>query len=263
VEGNRKHIKNRVAFLEAKVPRYVPFVGIAALILIWELVCRLGLVAPLYLPAPTSIVAAGWELFTVGNFIQDIGASLYRIVLGYALGACVGIIIGLLLGFSRWAEALGSPIIYSLYPIPKIALLPLIVLWLGIGELPKVTIIALGVFFPVVINTFSGVKNVDPTLVKAAVSFGSNHYNVIKKVLLPGSLPVIFAGLRLAAGTSLLLLVASEMIAAGHGIGSKVLHYGNLMLTTKLMVGIAVLSLLGLLFNRSLQWLENKLLPWK
>ena len=263
MSSNRKYIVNRVAFLETKVPRYVPFAGIIVLIALWELICRLGWVSPLYLPAPTSIVAAGWELFTVGNFMQDIGASMYRIVLGYALGASVGIMIGLVLGFSRWADAIGSPIIYSLYPIPKIALLPLIVLWLGIGELPKVTIIALGVFFPVVINTFSGVKNVDPTLVKAAVSFGSNHYNVIRKVLLPGALPVIFAGLKLASGTSLLLLVASEMIAAGHGIGSKVLHYGNLMLTTKLMVGIVVLSLLGLIFNRTLQWLEGKLLPWK
>jgi len=126
-----------------------------------------------------------------------------------------------------------------------------------------VAIIALGVFFPVVINTFSGVKNVDPMLIKAAVTFGSNRLNIIRKVLLPGSLPMIFAGLKLAAGTSLLLLVAAEMIAAKEGIGAMVLHYGNLMITTKLMVGVVVLSLLGLLFNRLLQWAESKLLPWK
>ncbi|MED4599775.1 ABC transporter permease [Paenibacillus validus] len=259
----RKHIKNRVAFLEQKVPGYASVAGIAALLIIWEIVCRLEWVSPLFLPSPTGIVAAGWELLTQGDLLQNTGASLYRIVLGYLLGASIGIVIGLLLGFSRWAEAMGTPILFSLYPIPKIALLPLIVLWLGIGELPKVTIIALGVFFPVVINTFSGVKNVDPILIKAAVSFGSNHMNVIRKVILPGALPVIFAGLKLAAGTSLLLLVAAEMIAAKQGIGSMILHYGNLMITTKLMVGVVVLSLLGLLFNRSLQWLENKLLPWK
>ncbi|GGG26069.1 ABC transporter permease [Paenibacillus abyssi] len=259
----KKYIKNRVAFLDLKVPGYAPVIGIAGLLLLWEIVCRLGWVAPLYLPAPTAILAAGWEMLTKGELLQNLGASLYRIVLGYLLGASVGIIVGLLLGFSRWADAIGSPILYSLYPIPKIALLPLIVLWLGIGELPKVTIIALGVFFPVVINTFSGVKNVDSVLIKAAVSFGSNHFNVIRKVILPGALPVIFAGLKLAAGTSLLLLVAAEMIAAQHGIGSMILHYGNLMITTKLMVGILVLSMLGLLLNRGLQWLENKLLPWK
>jgi NitT/TauT family transport system permease protein len=263
VESSRKYITNRVAFLEQKVPRYVSFLGIAALLVIWEVICRLGLVEPLFLPAPTAILAAGWELLTQGDLLANTGASLYRIVLGYLLGASIGIIVGLLLGFSRWADAMGSPILYSLYPIPKLALLPLFILWLGIGELPKVTMIGLGVFFPVAINTFSGVKNVDPILIKAAVSFGSNHMNVIRKVILPGALPIIFAGLKLAAGTSLLLLVAAEMIAAKQGIGAMILHYGNLMITTKLMVGIVVLSLLGLLFNRALQWLENRLLPWK
>jgi NitT/TauT family transport system permease protein len=259
----KKQIKNRVAFLEQKVPGYASIIGVAGLLLIWEIICRLKWVSPAYLPSPTAIITAGWEMLTTGDLLLNMGASLSRILIGYLLGASIGIVIGLLLGFSRWAEAMGSPILYSLYPIPKIALLPLIMLWLGIGELPKVTIIALGVFFPVVINTFSGVKNVDPVLIKAAVSFGSSHLNVIRKVILPGALPVIFAGLKLAAGTSLLLLVAAEMIAAKQGIGSMVLHYGNLMLTTKLMVGIVVLSMLGLILNRVLQWLENKLLPWK
>ncbi|GIP39834.1 ABC transporter permease [Paenibacillus sp. J31TS4] len=262
-EPSKKYIKNKVAFLETKVPGYASLLGIAVILLLWELICRLEWVSPLFLPAPTAILTTGWEMITQGDLLQNVGASLYRIVLGFLLGASVGIAIGLALGFSRWAEAIGSPIVYSLYTIPKIALLPLIVLWLGIGELPKITIIALGVFFPVVINTYSGVKNVDAILIKAAVSFGASHMSVIRKVILPGALPVIFAGLKLAAGTSLLLLVAAEMIAAKQGIGSMVLHYGNLMLTTKLMVGVVVLSLLGLLFNRGLQWLENRLLPWK
>lgn len=260
---NRKHIVNKVAFLETKVPAYTPFVGVAVLLIVWEFVCRMGWVDPLFLPAPTSILIALWDLLTEGNLIRDIGASLYRIILGFLLGASVGIIIGLGIGFSRWTDALATPIVNLLYPIPKLALLPLIMLWLGIGELPKIVIIALGVFFPVVINTSSGVKNVDPNLVKAAVTFGSNHVNVIRKVLLPGSLPVIFAGLKLAAGTSLLLLVAAEMIAASEGVGAMVLHYGNLMLTDKLMAGVVVLSLLGLTFNRLLQWLENRLIPWR
>ncbi|SDJ73238.1 ABC transporter permease [Paenibacillus naphthalenovorans] len=106
-------------------------------------------------------------------------------------------------------------------------------------------------------------KNVDPILIKAAVTFGSNHLSVIRKVTLPASLPTIFAGLKLAAGNSLLLLVAAEMIAADKGIGSMILHYGNLMMTTNLMVGVLLLSLLGLVFNRSLERLERKLLPWK
>ena len=113
------------------------------------------------------------------------------------------------------------------------------------------------------INTYSGVKNIDPLLVKVAVSYRTSRINIIRKVILPAALPVIFAGLKLAAGTSLLLLVAAEMIAAKEGIGAMVLHYGDLMLTTKLMVGVLVLSLLGLIFNRALEWLERILIPWK
>lgn len=256
-------ITNRVAFLETKIPSYAAVLGITVLLVLWEIICRLNIVPPLFLPAPTAILAAGWEMLVSGELYEDLIASLYRIGGGYVIGASVGILFGLILGFSRWTDAILTPIVYSIYPIPKIALLPLIILWLGIGEMPKIAIIALGVFFPVVINTFSGVKNVDPMLIKAAVTFGSNHFNVIRKVILPASLPMIFAGLKLSAGTSLLLLVSAEMIAAQQGIGSMVLHYGNLMITTKLMVGVLVLSLLGLTFNRVLQWLERKLVPWK
>jgi len=263
MEESRRVIKNRVAFLEQKVPKYAAVLGITVLLLLWELVCRLNIVPPLFLPAPTAILQAGWEMITSGELHQNLLASLYRIGGGYFIGAALGIIIGLILGFSKWADAIFTPVVYSIYPIPKIALLPLIILWFGIGEMPKVAIIALGVFFPVVINTFSGVKSVDPILIKAAVTFGSNHFNVIRKVILPGALPTIFAGLKLSAGTSLLLLVSAEMIAAEKGIGAMVLHYGNLMITTKLMVGVLLLSLLGLIFNRALQWLERKLIPWK
>lgn len=256
-------IKNKVAFLDRKIPPYASVLGITVLLLLWETICRMNLVPPLFLPAPTAILSDGWELMASGELMKHITASLSRIVGGYAIGATVGIIIGLILGFSRWADAIFTPVVYSIYPIPKIALLPLIILWLGIGEMPKVAIIALGVFFPVLINTFSGVKSVDQTLIKAAVTFGSSHFNVIRKVILPGALPTIFAGLKLSAGTALLLLVSAEMIAAQYGIGAMVLHYGNLMITTKLMFGVMILSLLGLLFNRGLHWLENKLIPWK
>ncbi|MDF2962440.1 MAG: transporter permease [Paenibacillus sp.] len=263
VLSKRHTIRNRVSFLEQRIPGYASITGIIGILVLWEVICRLELVPPLFLPAPSLILAAGWEMLASGELHENILASLYRIAVGYAIGAGCGIVFGLILGFTRWVDAILSPIVYSIYPIPKIALLPLIILWLGIGETPKFSMIALGVFFPVVINTFSGVKNVDPIWIKAAVTFGSSHLNVIRKVILPGALPMIFAGLKLAAGTSLLLLVSAEMIAAQQGIGSMILHYGNLMITTKLMVGVLILSLLGLLFNRGLQWLERKLLPWK
>ncbi len=137
------------------------------------------------------------------------------------------------------------------------------ILWLGIGELSKVTIIALGVFFPVAMNTHSGVKNVDPLLIKVAISFNSDWWKTMKSVVLPSALPMIFTGLRLAAGTSLLLLVSAEMIAEQEGIGALILHYGDLMITDRLMAGIIVLSAVGLFFNFALQYMERKVIPWK
>lgn len=259
----QREVINRLASIEKKVSKWVSIATVLFLFIIWELVSRSGFVSELFLPAPTSILLTGWEMLVSGELIMNGEASLIRIIIGFLIGSTAGIFLGLILGFSKLADAMGNPVIYALYPIPKLALLPLIVLWLGIGELSKVLIIALGVFFPVVINTYSGVKNLDPLLVKVAVSFKTTKFNIIRKVILPGAMPVIFAGLKLAAGTALLLLVAAEMIAAKEGIGAMILHYGDLMLTTKLMVGILTLSLMGIILNHFLQWVERRVIPWK
>jgi len=171
--------------------------------------------------------------------------------------------VGVLVGFFSLAEALGQPLIAATFPIPKIALLPLLILWLGIGEMSKVTVIALGVFFPMAINTATGVREADPLLLRAAVAFGAKRWSVIRKVIVPSALPMVFAGLKLGAGTALLLLVAAEMIGADSGIGFLVLQAGNLMETTKLMVGIVILSLLGVLSHWGLTRLERAVIPWR
>jgi hypothetical protein len=121
-----------------------------------------------------------------------------------------GVLVGILIGFFSIPEAIGNPLIAATFPIPKIAILPLLILWLGIGEPPKVAVIALGVFFPMVINVYTGVKNVDPILIKAAISLGSNRWRIIRKVILPGILPMIFAGMKLGIGIALLLVVAAD-----------------------------------------------------
>ena len=259
----RRAVANRLAFLEQPQPAWVTPAAVTLLLVFWELFCLSGLVSPLYLPSPTAIITSGFEMLQSGELLVNARASLYRIAAGFAIGSAAGVVIGLATGFSRLADAVGTPMIYALYPVPKISLLPLIILWLGIGEISKVTIISLGVFFPVVINTYSGVRNVDPLLIKAAISFRASRISLIRKVIMPAALPLIFAGLKLAAGTSLLLLAAAEMIAAKEGLGAMILHYGDLMLTTKLMVGVFTLSILGIIFNHSLNWLEKRIIPWR
>ena len=244
-------------------PNWVSVASILCLIAIWELICQSGVVSSLFLPAPSAIINALLEMIADGEIGVSLAASLYRILAGFFVGSLIGLAVGLVTGTSALMDKIGTPIVNAIYPIPKIALLPLFILWLGIGELSKVTIIALGVFFPVAMNTYSGVKNVDTLLLKVAASFNASWWMTMKSVVLPNALPMIFAGLRLAAGTSLLLLVAAEMIAAQVGIGALILHYGDLMITDKLMAGVIVLSLLGLIFNLILQFVERKAIPWK
>jgi NitT/TauT family transport system permease protein len=230
---------------------------------IWETVGRLSLVSPLFLPPPSDILVEGWELLRSGQLAWHVGVSLLRISSGFLLAALLGTLTGILLGSSRLAEAVGNPILAAAFPIPKIAILPLLILWLGIGEAPKIAVIGLGVFFPLAINVYTGVKNVDPLLVRAALSLGAGRLDLIRKVVWPAILPLVFAGLKLGLGLALLLVVAAEMIAADAGIGFLILTAADLMQTKRLMVGMITLSGLGLSFNWLFQRLERRCLPWK
>ena len=163
---------------------WVSALSVIVLLIIWELICRAGIVSPLFLPSPTGILSALADMVAGGEIAASLAASMYRIILGFVLGSVIGLAVGLFTGTSALIDRIGSPIVNALYPIPKIALLPLFILWLGIGELSKVTIIALGVFFPVAMNTYSGVKNVDPLLIKVAVSFNATRWMTLKKVVL-------------------------------------------------------------------------------
>ena len=260
---NKYKVVSRMTSWQKSYPNWVSIVSILCLLAIWELICQSGVVSSLFLPAPTAIISALMQMIADGEIGVSLAASLYRILAGFFIGSLIGLAVGLVTGTSALMDKIGTPIVNAIYPIPKIALLPLFILWLGIGELSKVTIIALGVFFPVAMNTYSGVKNVDTLLLKVAASFNASWRMTMKSVVLPNALPMIFAGLRLAAGTSLLLLVAAEMIAAQVGIGALILHYGDLMITDRLMAGVIVLSLLGLVFNLILQFVERKAIPWK
>ena len=259
---NEYKITDKMHSWQKTYPVWVSALSVIVLLIIWELICRAGIVSPLFLPSPPGILSALAAMVAGGEIAASLAASMYRILLGFVLGSVICLAVGLFTGTSALIDRFCSPFVNSLYPIPKIALLPLFILWLGIGELSKVTIIALGVFFPVAMNTYSGVKNVDPLLIKVAVSFTATRRLTIKKVVLPAALPMIFAGLRLAAGTSLLLLVAADMIAAQEGIDALILHYGDLKITARLKAGVIVLSLLGLVFNLLLQWAENRAIPW-
>jgi ABC-type nitrate/sulfonate/bicarbonate transport system permease component len=247
-------------------PRRIPNAGwLSFLVLVglWELACRAGLVSPFTLPAPSRVLAALLEMAGSGELARHLGASLARLGLGWALGATLGVAVGLAIGISSLARSIGLPLVSALFPVPKIALLPLLILWLGIGEASKVATIALGTFFPTVIATASGVDQIPKSLVRMAQSFDLAPRAIVVRVILPGALPGILAGARISASIGLVLLIAAEMIGAEHGIGALVLQAGHLMRSDRLLAGVVLLSVLGLAIGAAIGALERRLLAWR
>ena len=240
-----------------------PLLAFIIVILLWEYAVRFGWLNPLFLPAPSAIVDALWALTRSGQIWLHIAPSLERILFGWAIGTVFGIAAGVAMGIWSLSRSVGLAFVSALFPIPKVALLPLLILWLGIGESSKIATIALGVFFPTVIAVYSGIDGVPRNLIAMAQSFGVPWRAILWKVVLPGALPNIISGFRITSSTALILLVSAEMIGAQYGIGAFVLQAGNMMLTDQLLAGVTLLSILGLLISAGLSRLETWLLRWR
>ncbi|MGO8914781.1 MAG: ABC transporter permease [Stellaceae bacterium] len=249
-------------FLPAPRPLY-SWLTFPVLLALWQAAISLGWISPVFLPSPADIAAALGRLIVSGELWRNLSVSLLRIGLGWIIGSALGLVIGLAMGLSSISRAVGMPLVSALYPIPKIALLPLLILWLGIGEAPKVATIAAGVFFPAVIATFSGVDAVPRTLIRMGQSFDLPLRAIVWKIILPAALPSILAGCRISVSTALLLVVSAEMIGAEFGLGAFLLTEGNLSQPDELMAGVVVVSLLGLGFGALIGLAEKAFLAWR
>jgi NitT/TauT family transport system permease protein len=253
----------RGAGFTPKAGKYSGWISLLLVIGLWQLAGSAGWINPLFLPAPSAIAVAIYRLAVSGALWQHLSYSIMRIGTGWILGTVAGVIVGFAIGLSSLARGVGITFISALFPIPKIALLPLLILWLGIGEEPKIATIALGVFFSTAISVYSGVDNVPRNLIRMAQSFNVPFHAIVIRVIWPGALPSILAGFRITASVALLLVVSAEMIGAEYGIGAFVLQAGNLMQTDQLLAGVAILSLFGLAVGRLINWLETRLLHWR
>jgi ABC-type nitrate/sulfonate/bicarbonate transport system permease component len=236
---------------------------LVVLVLLWQAAASAGLLGTLFLPPPISIGRALWSLTISGVLWQNLSVSLLRLGVGWIVGTVLGVAMGLGVGLFSALRSPISAVVAALFPIPKIALVPLFIIWFGIGEGSKIVTISAGVFFPTVIATAGGVDNVARGLIRMGQSFGLSHAAIIRKIVLPAALPAILSGFRVTASIAIVLLVAAEMIGADRGIGAFVLQAGNLYDTDNLMAGIVVLSLLGLLVAGVIGWLERLLLAWR
>ncbi len=243
--------------------RYSGWIALLVVLGLWQLAGAVSLVNPLFLPTPLAICRAIYQLAITGVLWHHVSWSLMRIGAGWVLGTVAGVAVGFAIGLFTIARSVGITFISALFPIPKIALLPLLILWLGIGEEPKVATIALGVFFSTAISVYSGVDAVPRNLIRMAQSFNVPFATIVRRVIWPGALPSILAGFRITASIALLLVVSAEMIGAEFGIGAFVLQAGNLMQTDQLLAGVVILSLFGLAVGKLISFLEARLLHWR
>jgi len=225
------------------------------LIALLEWGTRTGWISPLTLPRPSAVAATLVELAATGLLWTHLLPSLERLVVGAAMGASAGVAVGVLIGLFSLVRAGLVPLVAALFPIPKIALLPLFVIWFGIGEGSKYALIALGTFTPMVVATYGGVDAVDRSLIRMGQSFGLAWWSIVTKIVLPGALPAILSGL--------ILLVAAEMLGAQYGVGAYVLEAGSLYDLERLFAGVTLLSIMGVIANTLIARVERWLLAWR
>lgn len=246
-----------------KTIRFVAPATFAAVITLWWTATNFGWVSPIALPKPGEVVASLVDMAMSGQLWLHLSASLQRLFFGWTIGAFFGVIVGFAIGMFSLARSSALPLVSAIFPVPKIAMLPLFILWLGIGEASKLATIGFGVFSPMVIAAFGGVDAVDRNLIRMAQSFGVPTRDIVRKIILPGAMPALLSGVRISASIGIILLTAAEMIGAQYGVGAFVLSAGNLMQTDQLVAGVILLSLMGLTISQLIGQAERRLLRWR
>jgi NitT/TauT family transport system permease protein len=238
------------------------FAILTGILIVWEVAGRLGLLNPLFFPVPSLIINEFFSMVREGEIQENLSITLLRIFAGFLIGAVSGLIIGLWMGTSEKVRTLLDPVISATYPIPKLAIFPLLMVIFGIGELSKIMAIAIGCFFIVVLNTMMGVRNINKVYFDVAKNYGASRSKVFSRVVIPASLPMIFNGIRIALGMCLIIVVGVEFLSANHGIGAMIWYSWQTFDIEKLYVGIFICAILGILFALALKTIEQHLIPW-
>jgi len=244
--------------LSALAPWILPL----ALVVVWELSARVGWLSSRILPEPWAVAKAFWTLTESGELTLHLRTSLWRAASGFALGAGAGLLLGLLIGSVRRAETLLDTTLQMIRNIPALALIPLVILWFGIDESAKLFLLAVGVFFPVYLNTFHGIRSADQALLEMARSYGVRGWPLYRDVILPAALPSILVGVRFALGLVWVLLIVAETISAQSGIGYMTMNAREFLRTDIVLVGILLYALLGKAADVLARALERRCLRW-
>jgi ABC-type nitrate/sulfonate/bicarbonate transport system permease component len=239
------------------------FGALAAFLAIWEIASRTGMIDPLFASSPSMIVAKLIEMVADGSIWPHVAATAQVTAMGFALAVVVGVPIGLVMGRSELINSTLEPFVAALYASPQVAFLPLLIIWLGIGFTSKVALVFLGSAIIMVINTETGVAQVDPRLIETARSFTASERQILAKIVLPAALPFILAGMRLAIGRALVMVVVAEIYASNRGLGYLIFQAGGLYDTAQVFVGVLILAAAGVTLTALLRALERWLAPWQ
>jgi ABC-type nitrate/sulfonate/bicarbonate transport system permease component len=242
--------------------RWLGVAFIAALLVLWEIVAASGVMPAMSFPRMSAILETWWGLMVSGELPGELVPSLWRMLAGYVVGVVLGIVLGLLMGYVRFFYNLLEPITEVLRPIPSPAYLPIVILFLGIDDEMKVFMIAFAALFPVLLNTYSGVRSVDPVQLQTARTFGVSGRKLLWQIVLPASAPYIFTGMRVSLALALIVMVISEMVAASSGIGYFILSAQRGFKIREMFAGVLTLAALGYILNRAFLAIENRVLAW-
>lgn len=242
-------------------------VTLLGLVGLWLVATHYRLASPLFLPSPsevaTQFIAVGTDGYANGTLAEHIFSSLGRICVSLAFGIGLGIPLGLLMGINRWAKGILSVPIDIYWGLPPLAYLPLLIIWLGIGEASKILLLSLAAFAPICFAAQAGVRSVPQERINAARSLGANATQIFVTIILPSALPEILTGIRIAIGASLSTLVAAELIAAQSGVGYMIISAANFLATDVVFVGLIIIAIFAFAFTAGMRWLEHRLVPWK
>jgi len=248
----------RVPSLSGLTQWIVPLVILAG----WQIACVAGFVPARVMPAPTDVAAAGWKLLVSGELAQNIWVSFWRASVGFLIGGSIGFAFGLANGLSQLSSKLTDTTLQMVRNVPHLALIPLVILWFGIDESAKLFLVALGVFFPIYLNTLHGIRTVDPQLIEMGRIYGMGNGELFRRVIFPGALPSIFVGVRFALGIMWLTLIVAETIAASSGLGYMAMQAREFMQIDVVVLSILIYALLGKVADSASRVLERLTLSW-
>jgi NitT/TauT family transport system permease protein len=243
--------------------RFLSIISPLALVALWEILVRVHLLDARFFPAPTMIVGTFGTMISSGELLSHISASVVRIFVGFVMGTIPALLLGVMMGLSPWIRAAINPMVAATYPIPKIAILPLIMLIFGLGEMSKYVVVATAAFYLVLINTMAGVMTIEKIYLDVGKNFRASRKDTFLTIALPGALPLIFAGIRLAWGIALLVIVAAEFVGAKSGLGYLIWASWQTFSVEQMFVGLITISILGYISSLVLDELERKMIPWK